>query len=206
MWQTEIGNYGSFFAFLTLPPPTPHPTLPKNPENQKFEKKNCWRYHHFTHVYQKPQLYEMWFLRYRVRQTEFFVILGYFLPFTLLTTLKIKILKKWKNHMELSSFYTCLLKMTIIWCMVPETWSVTDRMCSHFGPFFAFLAHCWPWKLKFGKKSKNTWRYHQFTHVYQKLWSDDVWFLRYGVRRTDRWTDKWKKWHIEVRAPPRKMK
>ena len=42
----------------------------KNPKNQNFEKmkKNYWRYHHFTHVYQKPQSYEVQFLRYRVRQ------------------------------------------------------------------------------------------------------------------------------------------
>ena len=26
-------------------------------------KKNCWRYYHFTHVYQKPQSYEVLFLR-----------------------------------------------------------------------------------------------------------------------------------------------
>ena len=30
--------------------------------------------------------------------------------------------------------------MTIIWCMVPEIWSVTDRIFCHFGPFFALLA------------------------------------------------------------------
>ena len=68
----EIGNYGSFFAFLQ--PPI------KTPKNQNFEKmkKNCWRYH-FTHVHQKPQSQ---FLRSRVRQTEFFVILGHFFPFS----------------------------------------------------------------------------------------------------------------------------
>ena len=46
---------------------------PKNPKNQNFEKmkKNCWRYHHFTQMYQKPQPYEVQFLRYGVRQTEF---------------------------------------------------------------------------------------------------------------------------------------
>ena len=31
-------------------------------------KKNCWRYNHFTHVYQKPQSYEVQFQRYGVRQ------------------------------------------------------------------------------------------------------------------------------------------
>ena len=36
------------------------------------------------------------------------------------------------------------------------------------------------------------------THVYQKLGSDDVWFLRYKCDwQTDGWTEKW---HIEVDA------
>ena len=43
-------------------------------------KKHCWRYHHFKHVYQKPQSYEVQFLRYGVWQI-FFVILDHFLPF-----------------------------------------------------------------------------------------------------------------------------
>ena len=50
--------------------------------------------------------YEVQFLRYGVRQ-KFLVILGHFLPFTPLpplTTQKTKILKKWKKHLEMSSF------------------------------------------------------------------------------------------------------
>ena len=43
--------------------------------------KKYWRYHHFTHVYQEPQSYEVQFPRYGVKQTEFFVLLGTFLPF-----------------------------------------------------------------------------------------------------------------------------
>ena len=44
-------------------------------------KKNTRRYHYFTPVYQKPQPYEAQFLRYRVRQTYLFVILGHVSPF-----------------------------------------------------------------------------------------------------------------------------
>ena len=29
--------------------------------------------------------------------------------------------------------------MTIIWCMVPEIWSATDKIFCHFGPFFFSL-------------------------------------------------------------------
>ena len=70
---TEIGNYGSFFAF--------YPPLKTWKIRILKKKKKCWRYHHFTNVHQKPQPYEVWFLRYRVRQTEFFVFLAHFLPF-----------------------------------------------------------------------------------------------------------------------------
>ena len=72
----------------------------KNQKNQNFEnmKKKSWRYHHFTHVYQKLESYELEFLRYRVRQM-FLVIWGHFLP---LTTQKTKILKNeksiWRCH------------------------------------------------------------------------------------------------------------
>ena len=141
--------------------------------------------------------------------------------------------------------------MTILWCIVPEIWSVMDRIFCHFGLFFALLHK----ELKFWKTEKNTWRYHHFTsvpkimiillycsldmacngcncyfsfwaifcsfttkqsekskfkkkkiwkncleiYVSQKLWSDDVWFLRYGAWQTDR--DRWRKWHIEVGVP-----
>ena len=66
MWHTDIGNYGSFFTFL---PPHPHPTA-KNQKNHNFEKmkKIAGDIIIFTHVYQKLQ-------------SEFFVLLGHFLPF-----------------------------------------------------------------------------------------------------------------------------
>ena len=70
-----------------------------NPKNQKFWKneKNTWRYYHFIHVYHKWESYDIWFLRYVVWQTEFFVILGCFSPFYLPNNPKTNILKKWKK-------------------------------------------------------------------------------------------------------------
>ena len=62
---------GHFLPFYPLK--TPKIKILKN-------EKICWRYH-FTHVYQKSQSYDVWFLRYGVRQTEFFVIMDCFLPF-----------------------------------------------------------------------------------------------------------------------------
>ena len=72
---------------------------------------------------------------------------------------KIKILKKWKKHLDVLLFYTCVPKMTIIWCMVPKTLSMTDRIFCHFGPFFALLPFKQPKKSKFWKNKKRTWRY-----------------------------------------------
>ena len=96
----------------------------------------------------------------------------------------------------------------IICYTAPEIWHVTDIIVN-----FSFWAIFCPFiaptvlKIKILQKYKKSWRYHFFTYVYQKLWSDDVWFLRYGAkqmdRRTDEWTDGWKKWHIEVGAPPK---
>ena len=60
-----------FFAFLPL----------MDPENQNVKiEKSTWRYFHFTNVYHKWQSYNVWFLRYGVQRTEFFVILDRFLP------------------------------------------------------------------------------------------------------------------------------
>ena len=48
------------------------------------------------------------FLPFYLWWTEFFVILHHCCPFTPLTTQKIKTLKKWKNQLEILSFYTCV--------------------------------------------------------------------------------------------------
>ena len=44
----------------------------------KKKKKKYRRQYHFTQVYQKSQSYDVWFLRYGVRKTGLFVILGNF--------------------------------------------------------------------------------------------------------------------------------
>ena len=147
--QIEIGNYGSFFALLS--------PLPWKPKKSEFQKnKDCWRYHHFTHVhhhhfthvYQNPPSYELWFLKYGVRDNNFFVILGHFFcPFTPLTTWKIKILNKQKKH---AKNYNRI------------TYASWDKECNRhnflsFCAIFAILPHYWPQKLKFGKNVKKPW-------------------------------------------------
>ena len=66
-------HFGPFFALL------PHYWFRK----LKFGKnvKSSWIHYHFTYVYHKWRSYDVWFLRYKAWRTEFFVILGHFLPF-----------------------------------------------------------------------------------------------------------------------------
>ena len=104
------------------------------------KKKYCWRYHHFIHVYQKWQSYHVRFLRYGVRQRELFVILGYFLPFYPTSNLP-KQKSSWRYY-----WFT-----QVISCMVPEKWSMMDRICLNFGPFFTLQQ---PEKAKFWKNEK----------------------------------------------------
>ena len=125
----------------------------------KKTKKKTWRYHYFTPVHQKFRYDDtecdrlklvIWSFfallpplkpqKIRIlKDTEsktFFVISGYFLPFYPLW--KIKIMKKWKQHLEMSSFYRCVPKITIIWCMFPKISSVKDIIFSLLGHFLPF--------------------------------------------------------------------
>ena len=54
------------------------------------------------------------------------IVISHFELFFALTAQKIKILKKWNKHLEISSFYICVLKIKIRWCTVPEICCVTD--------------------------------------------------------------------------------
>ena len=78
-----------------------------------------------------------------------------FCSFTPLTARKIKILKKWKNCLEISSFYIYVPKIMFRWCMIPEIWCMTDVIIFHFGPFFALSLPQQPEKSKFWKNEKN---------------------------------------------------
>ena len=55
---------------------------------------------------------------------SFWAIFFFFIP---LTTWKIKNFKKSKKLLEISSFYTCVPRIMITWCTVPEIWCATGR-------------------------------------------------------------------------------
>ena len=124
---------GIFCSFTTL-------TTQKIKILKKW-KKTTLRYHHFTQVYHKWQSYDVWFLRYELQQTKCFVILDHFLPFYHPNNQENQNFEKMKKP---SGDIIILNKCTINdnhMIMVPEIWSVTDKMFWHFGPFFALLHH-----------------------------------------------------------------
>ena len=109
--------------------------------------------------------------------------MGYFLPFHCPNSPKNE---NWKKKILILGGIIILHKCIkthdhILHCSLDM---VRDR-CNYFS-FWAIFCHLPPLtaqKIKFQGK-KNTWIYH-FTHVYQKLWLDDVWFLRYRAQLTD---------------------
>ena len=124
----------------------------------------------------KSQWYDLLFLRYRAKQT---VIRNFTSFFALYPpkNLKNQNFEKWKNLLEISSFYTCAPKIRIIWCTVPEIWSETDKHFCNFGPFFAKI-------LKKMKKMPGD-IILLYIHVYHKWRSYDIWFLKYKVWQTE---------------------
>ena len=150
---------GPFFALL------PHYGLRKS-KFWKYEK-HSWTYYHFTNVYHKLQSYDVWFLRYGLQQTGFFVILDHFLPFyPPLTTQKIKILKNWKKATG----------DTIILHIVYRKWQSYDVWLLRYGAwhtdFFVILDNFllfYPlktWKIKISKKWK---KQHEISSFYTCL-------------------------------------
>ena len=114
-----------------------------------------WRNYPFTHAPHKSRSYDVWFLRYKVQRTKFFAILGHFLPFDPLNNPKSQNFEETKKkRLEILWFYTCVPQMTIIWCMVSEISSATDRIFCHFGLFFAILPPPPPSPLQQSRKSK----------------------------------------------------
>ena len=131
-WQTEL--FVILDCFLPFYPPN-------NPKNQNFEKMKKTPGDiiilHMCTINDNHMMYGSWDME-RDRQ-NFLSFWTIFCPFTPLTTWKIKILKKWKNCLEMLSFYIHVPQMTIIWCKVPEILKVTEKTFCHFGPFFALL-------------------------------------------------------------------
>ena len=97
--------------------------------------------------------------------------------------------RAWRYHR-----FTIVSKIMIIYYTIPEIRCMTNVIAFHFGLLFALLPPV-PTPLtaqKIQLKKNENKRYHQFTHVYQKLWLDDARFLRQtdGEQETDGQTDR----------------
>ena len=147
------------------------------------------------------------------RESLKLVVLGNFLAFYPPKNPKNEILKKWKKLRVISSFYTCVTKISIIWYIVLEIRSETE--------FFVILGHFLPYYFSNDQENQNFQKRKKLPgdvillHVCHKWWSYDVWFLRYGARQIflSFWTifcpftllrtrkikplKKWKK-HVEI--------
>ena len=86
-WDTEWDKQKILSFWAMFCPPI---LLPYDPENQNFMKKMPGNIIHFLyiHVSHRWRSHDIWFLKYKVRQTEIFKILGHFLPFQPLDNLE----------------------------------------------------------------------------------------------------------------------
>ena len=125
-----------------------------------FLKKNKEK--HLQISLSKSRWYDLQFLRYRAKHNEIGNFKS-FLPYYPTKNPKNQNFEKWKKLLAIS-FYTCVPKIIIIWCVVLEIRSETDRIFCHFGPFFALLQPpLMIQKIKILKKNeKNVWRYYPF--------------------------------------------
>ena len=101
-------------------------------------------------MHHKSRSYDMWFLKYKMQRTKFFVILCHFLPFDppdIITTQKIKILKKYKNAWRYYHFTLVYHKWQSydVSSDIPEIssamflkYQVRHRFFCHFGLFLPF--------------------------------------------------------------------
>ena len=114
-----------------------------------------------------------------------------FCPFTSLTATKIFFLKKMKKTPGDIIILHKFTKYQKSWSYIYCSWDKACDSCSYFS-FWAISCPFTPDSPKIQNLKK---RYHHFAYVYQKLWSDDVWFRRYGVQCADRQTcgqmDRW---------------
>ena len=132
-----------------------------------------------------------------------FSLWAIFCPFTPLTAPKMKISKNEKTPGDII-LHKCT-KIMIICYTVPEIWHMTHVIIFHFGLFFVpFYSPNSPKNENFKKlKTKKSLEMSPFYMCVPKFMIR--WCTVPEIRcAMDRWTNRRKKWHIEVGAPPKK--
>ena len=138
-------------------------------------KKIIWRCHHFTHVYQKSWSFGACFLRYGMQQTEFFAILGHFLPFYPTNNQ----VKKLERRKRAPGDIILLHMRTINDNMMHDSWNL-----SHDGQHFLSF-----WAIFYPFISITTWKkMKKWENLLHKCninddRSYDGWLLRYGAEQ-----------------------
>ena len=156
----EIWSATEFFVileyFLLFYPPI-------DPENQNFEKMKKTSEHIITfqmcHTWQS---YDVWFLRYGVQRTNFFVILERFLPFYPPNNPKNQNIEKMKKTSgDIIILHRCNINDNH---MMYGFW---DIKCNeqNFLSFWTIFCPSTNQKINILKKWKNTCRYYHFTLV-----------------------------------------
>ena len=107
------------YSFPLLPP-----NIPKNQNFGKIKKipKDIIIFNRCTKIYDQ-MMYGSWDMVCD-RCNCYFSFWA--ITFTPLSAQKVKILKKWKKCMDISSFYIGVPKIMIRWCTVPEIWCMMD--------------------------------------------------------------------------------
>ena len=129
-------------------------------------------------MYHNSRSYDVWFLRYKVQRTKFFVILGYYCHLTLLRTQKSQF---WKNNKNAWRYYHFTLMYHKWWSN--DAWflrhQVRQTNCFHFRLFFLLLTPNSPRNIKFKKMKKapgdniilhKCTKYHMICYAVLKIW------------------------------------
>ena len=176
IWSATDRIYCHFGPFFTLLPPLTTPKI-KIFNNWKKTPGDILTFN-ICNINENHMMHSSWDMK-RDGQ-KFFVIFDCFLPFCPLTTQKIKVLKKrkkvWRYYHFTHLYHKC--QSYDVWFMRYEAgrtefYVIFDCLVQFYPPNNPKNQILKNWKKHLEKKTNN------FTHVYQKWQSNDVWFLRY---------------------------
>ena len=147
-----------------------------------------------TKVYRKSRSCDVWFLRYEARQTEFFVILGHFLPLYPTNNPKNQNFEKLKKAPEdIIILHKCIKNHDH---MLYWSWDMVRDGCNCYFSFWAIFCYFTTLtgrKINIWKKKEKTPEDIIILHMGTKNYDQMI----YGSwdmvcdRRMDRWMDRW---------------
>ena len=147
-------------------------------------KKNNWRYHYFTPMYQKSQWYDLQFLRCRVWQTE----IGNFRPYLPFYPPKTPKKQNFEKMKKIAGDIVILHMYTKNYThMMFGSWDAEwdrENVSLIWAIFYPFPPLTF-WKMKILKTWEERLEILFFTNVYHKWQLHHVWFLKCGVQRTE---------------------